>query len=376
MNKNRTILSNGWCKLLLVGLVCGLAIGRVGGFPRTFPAILPLVGIALVVILAVAPFRKGVRPTKTLDCPSDLQIPGLPPMRLGKRLGKGAEAEVWGISDLTYFVLPEIRLVARITQCTPASRAQVMDLHSQAAQMQRIASQQLDTPHVVGPFSDASGTCVATIMTLAGGIPLESFSRNRNVRQWESRLKDQRRKHGICARMHTVLMRLFGPPCPERLSKGEALDLGLSILRRLKSLHEVGVVHGDLKPGHILLDKITSEPSFLDWGLAGTIGMRLRGYSRDFAPPEVMHAMEQGEPCFLEPALDVHCAGRILLDVGLPPGRWSKALMRGMDSYPDARALSEALSREFRWLLHWRRLGGCCHWLRRLHLLEPKLVLP
>ena len=45
------------------------------------------------------------------------------------------------------------------------------------------------------------------------------------------------------------------------ISPRKVLDIGMQILTSLKVLHSTGYTHNDIKPGNIMLDKISDENS-------------------------------------------------------------------------------------------------------------------
>jgi serine/threonine protein kinase len=67
-------------------------------------------------------------------------------------------------------------------------------------------------------------------------------------------------------------------------------------LEALVNAHSQSVVHGDIKPGNIMIPK-TGETMLTDWGVArilGTVGSRIKG-SSTFASPEVLIRWDAGE---------------------------------------------------------------------------------
>ena len=51
----------------------------------------------------------------------------------------------------------------------------------------------------------------------------------------------------------------------------EAKKLAIAILEALKAVHEVGLLHGDIKPANILVDKKTKQPILIDFGTARSL---------------------------------------------------------------------------------------------------------
>ena len=66
-----------------------------------------------------------------------------------------------------------------------------------------------------------------------------------------------------------------------------------TIHRQLNTIHEHGLIHGDLKPDNILIDAETGEPILIDWGAAQSIGNspsanKPRQYSLGFSHPDLI----------------------------------------------------------------------------------------
>ena len=70
-------------------------------------------------------------------------------------------------------------------------------------------------------------------------------------------------------RTMTDVMRDEGPLAPERLVK-----MGLQVLKSLSEAHSKGLIHRDLKPDNIFIQKVHGEPDFvrvLDFGIAKSL---------------------------------------------------------------------------------------------------------
>ena len=52
------------------------------------------------------------------------------------------------------------------------------------------------------------------------------------------------------------------------LSKRKTASIGLAFLSILESLHDIGYVHGDIKPNNLMLHNQESEAYLIDFGLA------------------------------------------------------------------------------------------------------------
>ncbi len=111
----------------------------------------------------------------------------------------------------------------------------------------------------------------------------------------------------------------------QHMSYGQRAALMLKIAKAVAFAHEKGVVHRDLKPGNILVDR-EGEPRLLDFGLAraileqaGSGSFAIKGTLQYMAPEQVESPSQVG------PSADVHSLGLILYTflTGRParPGR-------------------------------------------------------
>ena len=101
------------------------------------------------------------------------------------------------------------------------------------------------------------------------------------------------------------------------LSPGETVTVLAPIAQALGSLHDLGVVHGDLSPGNVLLDS-TGRPVIADLGysrLTGEPPGEVHG-TDGYVAPEVLDGEEPAR------ASDVHALGALawLCLTGAPPG--------------------------------------------------------
>jgi transcriptional regulator with GAF, ATPase, and Fis domain len=82
----------------------------------------------------------------------------------------------------------------------------------------------------------------------------------------------------------------------------------IALLRALRSLHRLGVAHGDLKPEHVL---IASDGALrlIDLGLASAFGAPVRGGTHGYLAPELL----AGEP--VQVASDLYALGRTLAEI-------------------------------------------------------------
>ena len=56
------------------------------------------------------------------------------------------------------------------------------------------------------------------------------------------------------------------------LSPGVALDLVAKIAKALGELHSHQIIHGDVKPGNVLVDSATGDPTLIDFGMVKPVG--------------------------------------------------------------------------------------------------------
>lgn len=105
------------------------------------------------------------------------------------------------------------------------------------------------------------------------------------------------------------------------------IDVGLQVVWGLAALHEAGFLHGDLKPGNVLLDEGVVV-RLCDYGLSlrlatdrgnllDGLGNMPRGHTLAFASPEQARGNE------MDAAADVWSLGALLLAAAAPEARWS-----------------------------------------------------
>jgi serine/threonine-protein kinase len=96
---------------------------------------------------------------------------------------------------------------------------------------------------------------------------------------------------------YLVMEYVDGPNLAERLAAtgacpvDEAVDVVVRVLDGVEQAHAIGIVHGDLKPGNVLLDA-SGEPKVGDFGVARVLaeetGTTLPVATPAYAPPEVL----------------------------------------------------------------------------------------
>ncbi len=133
----------------------------------------------------------------------------------------------------------------------------------------------------------------------------------------------------------------------------DALPLIEEIAAGLQAIHDAGIIHGDLKPGNVMLASRPGESRpravVMDFGLAHPVAadahdQLVRGRTPDYSAPE------QGDGAPLSPATDVYCLALLIADMlGVPrpsrlapdaermPVRWSRLLRRCLASDPSRR---------------------------------------
>ena len=90
------------------------------------------------------------------------------------------------------------------------------------------------------------------------------------------------------------------------LAPGEVVAIGVALAGAVAALHAVGIVHGDISTGNVLLDE-DRGPWLADLGDAGVGGRATRARGTDgFAAPEVTAGQPPGQ------AADIHALGRVL----------------------------------------------------------------
>ena len=104
------------------------------------------------------------------------------------------------------------------------------------------------------------------------------------------------------------------------LNEGKAIDLSRQILEGLVEAHRLGVVHRDLKPQNIMIDK-EGNAKIMDFGIARSLHTRgSTGTGVIIGTPEYM-APEQAEGRDVDNRADIYALGAILFEMvtGRPP---------------------------------------------------------
>ena len=101
----------------------------------------------------------------------------------------------------------------------------------------------------------------------------------------------------------------------ERLDPQQALGYVRQMAAALGALHEVGVLHRDVKPGNLLLREDGSS-AFIDFGLARQLGLEsdITGIGTIFGTPHYM-SPEQGHGSPLDERSDLYSLGVVLYEM-------------------------------------------------------------
>jgi WD40 repeat protein/tRNA A-37 threonylcarbamoyl transferase component Bud32 len=154
----------------------------------------------------------------------------------------------------------------------------------------------------------------------------------------------------------SLATRLRSGPLPER----EAVELLVRVADAVGYAHEHGVIHRDLKPGNILVDR-SGQPKVTDFGLAkvATLDSHLTMTGQVVGTPSYM-APEQasGTQAFIGPAVDVYALGATLycLLTGRPPFQAAtplETIKQVLEQEPvSLRAANGAISRDLETICH------------------------
>ncbi|NOR14519.1 MAG: protein kinase, partial [Candidatus Aminicenantes bacterium] len=100
----------------------------------------------------------------------------------------------------------------------------------------------------------------------------------------------------------------------KRLSVATALDIGKQVCEGMSEAHRLGVVHRDLKPGNIMIDK-EGTARLMDFGIARTLESKgLTGAGVMIGTPEYM-SPEQVEAKEVDQRSDIYSLGVILYEM-------------------------------------------------------------
>ncbi|WP_447007514.1 serine/threonine-protein kinase [Saccharothrix isguenensis] len=124
---------------------------------------------------------------------------------------------------------------------------------------------------------------------------------------------------GTCdGRSFVVLQLVDGITLRDRLVRGalaaaHVRALGHRLADTLAHVHEQGVVHRDVKPSNVLLDR-TGAPYLADFGLARSLGATRLTNARQVVGTAAYLAPEQVRGDEVGPAADVYALGLVLLE--------------------------------------------------------------
>ena len=104
------------------------------------------------------------------------------------------------------------------------------------------------------------------------------------------------------------ILRRFGP-----LSRRRGIEIALQICDGLEEAHNQEVVHGDLKPGNIMVDR-SGNVKVMDFGIARSVGTGIKTGTADFGTPAYM-APEQARGEKVEVRTDIYALGLVLYEM-------------------------------------------------------------
>lgn len=221
--------------------------------------------------------------------------PSVPGYRLTRLLGTGSTATVWRARREADDELVAVKLVA----------AQA-DEHAvrEYAMLQAAADDHVVTLHETLEVDTDEGPCLALVLEYLAGGSLERV---------------------VAERGH--------------LTPGESVTVIAPIAQAVAGLHDLGIVHGDLSPGNVLLDS-TGRPVLADLGysrLTGEAPGDVYGTEGHIAP----EVLEGSDPTRES---DVHALGALgwLCLVGAPPGHIAER-PELRELVPDEEALTDVV---------------------------------
>ena len=146
-----------------------------------------------------------------------------------------------------------------------------------------------------------------------------------------------------------ILMEYFdGRPLDAYLSEnpsaGDRERVLFELLDAVEYLHKKGILHNDIKPGNILVTRVSNDVKVLDFGLSETDGSpstRRLGGTPGFTAPEVLG----GDLSSVSTAAaDIYSLGQIIRL--LCPGRYTRVVRRCLATEPSKRYRNVAALRE------------------------------
>ena len=222
---------------------------------------------------------------------------------LTKLLGSGGQGKVYlsQRKGADGFTLPiAIKIFSPERFADESSYANTMKRHARVAM--QIAQIQHDNLLDVQDFVDRNRIRML-VMEWIDGLDLRILLDNQQLAKLEDRVSSRRWKH-----INNVII-TDGPKQPQ-FHPGCAIAIVRECLSALESLHRNGIVHGDIKPGNIMI-KRTGAAKIIDIGSAFTIDEppEQRTCTPAYAAPEVL----KGEKA--TPLSDLASLGYVLIEL-------------------------------------------------------------
>jgi serine/threonine protein kinase len=112
----------------------------------------------------------------------------------------------------------------------------------------------------------------------------------------------------VYPRLHGVRLDVWLQRQPQHVSRGQWVAMALSLLTQLEAVHQLGYVHGHLRPEHVWVDA-QGQIQLLGWGSCQPVSghFAARHLSDRFDPPEI-----RGAEIEASSALDIFSAAAVI----------------------------------------------------------------